>query len=103
MTAYIRVSLIDSSGAPVRRSVCVDNNCVRIGTAPWRNIIPVEQGIHSVWLDGVQDYYYPDDPPQVSWHGDIQTLDVAQPLLIAFKVNPSAVNPIVKNCCENTS
>ena len=101
MTAYICVSLIDASGALVQRSVCLDNNCVTVGTLPGRSVIPVEQGIHSVWLDGVQDYYYPSQPPQGSWHGDVQALDVAQPLLITFRVDPNVLNPVVKKCCEN--
>ena len=102
MTAFIRVLLIDGNGAPVERSVCLDNNCIRVGTAPWRTIIPVEQGIHRVWLDGLQDYFYPGDPPQVFWHGDIQALDAAQPLEIAFKINPAVSNPVVRNCCGST-
>src|SRR5260370_41053461 len=101
MTAYIRVFLIDANDALVQRSVCLDNNCVRIGTMPGRKIIPVEEGFHRVWLDGVQDYYYPSVPPQAFWEGDIQTLDIGHPLEITFRVSPNVLNPVVKHCCGN--
>ena len=105
------VVVLNHRAASITRSVCVgvddEASCVRNGADPARPFILVERGDNDVWLDGLQNYYLPNpadpaDRTRTVWSGNVQNLDVDDPLVITFRLTVGGPAPVTKRCCPNS-